>query len=79
MLAVFYCALAKQCESKRNYKEAKKSLLSAQSYYATFRPINLKTELYIRVGKIRKASAVLEAEYAVNPTPQLAKIYISFK
>ncbi|NSX83827.1 heme biosynthesis protein HemY, partial [Wolbachia endosymbiont of Atemnus politus] len=78
MLAVLYCALAKQYESKGNYKEAVKSLFRAQSYCATFQPVNyLKAELYIRLGKIRKASAVLEAEYTVNPTPQLAKIYIS--
>ncbi|WCR58218.1 heme biosynthesis protein HemY [Wolbachia endosymbiont of Ctenocephalides felis wCfeJ] len=78
MLAVLYCALAKQYESKENYKEAIKSLFRAQSYCATFQPINyLKAELYIRLGKIRKASAVLETEYTVNPTSQLAKIYIS--
>ncbi|OWZ25164.1 heme biosynthesis protein HemY [Wolbachia endosymbiont of Wuchereria bancrofti] len=78
MLAVFYCALAKQYESKGNFKEAVKSLFRAQSYCVTFQPINyLKAELYIRLGKIRKASAVLEAEYTVNPTPQSAKIYIS--
>lgn len=78
MFAVFYCALAKQYESKGDFKGAIKSLLRAQSYYATFRPINyLKVELYIKLGKIRKASAVLEAEYAVNPTPQSAKMYIN--
>lgn len=78
MVAVFYCALAKQYESKGDFKGAIKSLLRAQSYYATFRPINyLKAELYIKLGKIRKASAVLEAEYAVNPTPQSAKMYIN--
>ncbi|CAG5057214.1 unnamed protein product [Parnassius apollo] len=37
----------------------------------------LYAELYIKLGKIRKASAVLEAEYAVNPTPQSAKMYIN--
>ncbi|MDR2831941.1 MAG: heme biosynthesis protein HemY [Rickettsiales bacterium] len=78
MFAVFYCALAKQYESRGNFKEAIKSLFRAQNYYATFQPINyLKAELYIKLGKIRKASAVLEAEYTVNPTPQSAKIYIS--
>ncbi|NUY39267.1 heme biosynthesis protein HemY [Wolbachia endosymbiont of Litomosoides brasiliensis] len=78
MFAVFYCALAKQYERKGNFKEAVKSLFRAQGYCATFQPINyLKAELYIRLGKIRKASAVLEAEYIVNPTPQSAKIYIS--
>lgn len=78
MFAVFYCALAKQYESKGDFKGAIKSLFRAQSYYATFRPINyLKVELYIKLGKIRKASAVLEAEYAVNPTPQSAKMYIN--
>ncbi|MDM8334822.1 heme biosynthesis protein HemY [Wolbachia pipientis] len=78
MLAVFYCALAKQYESKGNLKEAIKSLFRAQSYCETFQPINyLKAELYIRLGKIKKASAILETEYTVNPTPQLAKIYIS--
>lgn len=78
MFAVFYCALAKQYESKGDFKGAIKSLFRAQSYYATFRSINyLKAELYIKLGKIRKASAVLEAEYAVNPTPQSAKMYIN--
>ncbi|QKX02996.1 heme biosynthesis protein HemY [Wolbachia endosymbiont of Litomosoides sigmodontis] len=77
MLAVFYCALAKQYKSKGNFKEAMKSLFKAQDYYATFQPINyLKAELYILLGKIRKASAVLEAEYIANPTPQSAKVYI---
>ncbi len=66
MLAVFYCALAKQYESKGNYKEAIKSLFRAQNHCATFQPINyLKAKLYIKLGKIRKASAVLEAEYTV--------------
>uniref|UniRef100_A0A1B0FE29 F-ATPase gamma subunit n=1 Tax=Glossina morsitans morsitans TaxID=37546 RepID=A0A1B0FE29_GLOMM len=75
MFAVFYCALAKQYESKGNFKEAIKSLFS---YSAIFQPINyLKAELYIKHGKIRKASAVLEAEYTVNPTPQSAKMYIN--
>ncbi|GFT88651.1 heme biosynthesis protein HemY [Nephila pilipes] len=78
MFAVFYCALAKQYEIKGDFKGAIKSLFRAQSYYATFRPINyLKVELYIKLGKIRKASTVLEAEYAVNPTPQSAKMYIN--
>ncbi|MFP3033750.1 MAG: heme biosynthesis protein HemY [Wolbachia sp.] len=78
MFAVFYCALAKQYESKGNFKEAIKSLFRAQRYSAIFQPINyLKAELYIKLGKIRKASAVLEAEYTVNPTPQSAKIYIN--
>ncbi len=78
MFAVFYCALAKQYESKGNFKEAIKSLFRAQRYSAIFQPINyLKAELYIKLGKIRKASAVLEAEYTVNPTPQSAKMYIN--
>ncbi len=78
MFAVFYCALAKQYESKGNFKEAIKSLFRAQRYSAIFQPINyLKAELYINLGKIRKASAVLEAEYTVNPTPQSAKMYIN--
>ncbi|MFP3027638.1 MAG: tetratricopeptide repeat protein, partial [Wolbachia sp.] len=78
MFAVFYCALAKQYESKGNFKEAIKSLFRAQRYSAIFQPINyLKAELYIKLGKIRKASAVLEAEYAVNPTSQSAKMYIN--
>ncbi|QOD38391.1 heme biosynthesis protein HemY [Candidatus Wolbachia massiliensis] len=78
MFAVFYCALARQYESKGNFKEAIKALFRAQSYCVTFQPINyLKAELYIRLGKIRKASALLEAEYTVNPTPQSAKIYIN--
>ncbi|WP_425383495.1 heme biosynthesis protein HemY [Wolbachia endosymbiont (group A) of Melieria omissa] len=78
MFAVFYCALAKQYESKGNFKEAIKSLFGAQRYSAIFQPINyLKAELYIKLGKIRKASAVLEAEYTVNPTPQSAKMYIN--
>lgn len=78
MFAVFYCALAKQYESKENFKEAIKSLFRAQRYSAIFQPINyLKAELYIKLGKIRKASAVLEAEYTVNPTPQSAKMYIN--
>ncbi|WP_264374352.1 heme biosynthesis protein HemY [Wolbachia endosymbiont (group A) of Platycheirus albimanus] len=78
MFAVFYCALAKQYESKGNFKEAIKSLFRAQRYSAIFQPINyLKAELYIKLGKIRKASAVLEAEYKVNPTPQSAKMYIN--
>ncbi|MDR2547888.1 MAG: heme biosynthesis protein HemY [Rickettsiales bacterium] len=78
MLAVFYCALAKQYESKGNYKEAIKSLFRAQNHCATFQPINyLKAKLYIKLGKVRKASAVLEAEYTVNPTPESAKIYIN--
>ncbi|BFD47636.1 MAG: hypothetical protein DMENIID0003_07100 [Wolbachia endosymbiont of Sergentomyia squamirostris] len=78
MFAVFYCALAKQYESKGNFKEAIKSLFRAQRYSAIFQPINyLKAELYIKFGKIRKASAVLEAEYTVNPTPQSAKMYIN--
>ncbi|WP_341811442.1 heme biosynthesis protein HemY [Wolbachia endosymbiont (group A) of Oxytorus armatus] len=78
MFAVFYCALAKQYESKGNFKEAIKSLFRAQRYSAIFQPINyLKAELYIKLGKIRKVSAVLEAEYTVNPTPQSAKMYIN--
>ncbi|WP_341822010.1 heme biosynthesis protein HemY [Wolbachia endosymbiont (group A) of Ischnus inquisitorius] len=78
MFAVFYCALAKQYEGKGNFKEAIKSLFRAQRYSAIFQPINyLKAELYIKLGKIRKASAVLEAEYTVNPTPQSAKMYIN--
>lgn len=78
MFAVFYCALAKQYESKGNFKEAIKSLFRAQRYSAIFQPINyLKAELYIKLGKIRKASAVLETEYTVNPTPQSAKMYIN--
>ncbi|WP_341818127.1 heme biosynthesis protein HemY [Wolbachia endosymbiont (group A) of Andrena fulva] len=78
MFAVFYCALAKQYESKGDFKEAIKSLFRAQRYSAIFQPINyLKAELYIKLGKIRKASAVLEAEYTVNPTPQSAKMYIN--
>ncbi|WP_353285828.1 heme biosynthesis protein HemY [Wolbachia endosymbiont (group A) of Rhorus exstirpatorius] len=78
MFAVFYCALGKQYESKGNFKEAIKSLFRAQRYSAIFQPINyLKAELYIKLGKIRKASAVLEAEYTVNPTPQSAKMYIN--
>lgn len=78
MFAVFYCALAKQYESKGNFKEAIKSLFRAQRYSAIFQPINyLKAELYIKLGKIRKASAVLEAKYTVNPTPQSAKMYIN--
>ncbi|WP_168463809.1 heme biosynthesis protein HemY [Wolbachia endosymbiont of Ctenocephalides felis wCfeT] len=78
MFAVFYCALAKQHENKGNFNEAIKSLFKAQSYHATFQPINyLKAELYIKLGKIRKASTVLEEEYERNPTPQIAKLYIS--
>ncbi|CCF78485.1 membrane-bound protoheme IX biogenesis protein He mY [Wolbachia endosymbiont of Onchocerca ochengi] len=78
MLAVFYCASAKQYENKGNYKKALRSLFKAQSYCAAFQPINyLRAELYIKLGKIRKASVVLEEEYTVNPTPQSAKIYIS--
>ncbi|MDD9331917.1 MAG: heme biosynthesis protein HemY [Wolbachia sp.] len=78
MFTVFYCALAREYESKGNFKEAIKSLLRAQSYCATFQPISyLKAELYIKLGKIRKASAVLEAEYEINPNPQVAKLYIS--
>ncbi|QJT94238.1 heme biosynthesis protein HemY [Wolbachia endosymbiont of Diaphorina citri] len=77
MLSVFYCALASQCESKGNFKEAIKSLFKAQSCCADFQPINyLKAELYIKLEKIRKASAVLEEEYRVNPTPQSARMYI---
>ncbi|WP_353287349.1 heme biosynthesis protein HemY [Wolbachia endosymbiont (group B) of Gerris lacustris] len=77
ILAVFYCALAKQHESKGNFKEAVKSLFKAQHHCAVFQPINyLKAELYIKLGKIKKASAVLEEEYAVNPTPQSARMYI---
>ncbi|MFP3023553.1 MAG: heme biosynthesis protein HemY [Wolbachia sp.] len=76
-LAVFYCALARQCESKGNFKEAVKHLFKAQHHCAAFRPINyLKAELYIKLGKIRKASVVLEEEYTVNPTPQSARMYI---
>ncbi|MCX3064657.1 tetratricopeptide repeat protein [Wolbachia endosymbiont of Drosophila pseudotakahashii] len=78
IFAVFYCALAKQYESKGNFKEAIKSLFRAQRYSAIFQPINyLKAELYIKLGKITKASAVLEAEYTVNPTPQSSKMYIN--
>lgn len=78
MFAVFYCALAGQYENKGNFKEAMKSLFRAQSCYATFQPVNyLKAELYIKLGKIRKASTVLEAEYEVNPTVQVANLYIS--
>ncbi|QCB62279.1 heme biosynthesis protein HemY [Wolbachia endosymbiont of Drosophila mauritiana] len=77
MLAVFYCALAKQYESKGNFKEAIKSLLRAQGCCTAFQPINyLKAELYIKLGRIKKAFAVLEEEYAVNPTPQSARMYI---
>ncbi|MGL9757737.1 MAG: tetratricopeptide repeat protein [Wolbachia sp.] len=77
MLAVFYCALAKQYESKGSFHKAIDHLAKAQSYYATFQPINyLKAELYIKLEKIRKASVVLEEEYMVNPTPQSAKMYI---
>lgn len=77
MLAIFYCALARQCKSKGNFKEAIKSLFRAQSFCAAFQPINyLKAELYVKLGKIKKASAVMEEEYAVNPTPQSARMYI---
>ncbi|QUI60198.1 heme biosynthesis protein HemY [Wolbachia endosymbiont of Spodoptera picta] len=77
MLAVFYCALAKQYESKGSFYKAIDYLAKAQSYYATFQPINyLKAELYIKLEKIRKASTVLEEEYRVNPTPQSARMYI---
>ncbi|RDD35644.1 tetratricopeptide repeat protein [Wolbachia endosymbiont of Cylisticus convexus] len=77
MLAVFYCALARQYESKGNFKGAIRHLFKAQHHCAAFRPINyLKAELYIKLEKIRKASAVLEKEYTVNPTPQLARMYI---
>ncbi|APR98939.1 heme biosynthesis protein HemY [Wolbachia endosymbiont of Folsomia candida] len=78
MFAVFYCALARQYENKGNFKEAIKSLFRAQSCYAAFQPVNyLKAELYIKLGKIRKASAVLEAEYEISPTAQAANLYIS--
>lgn len=77
MLAVFYCTLAKQYESKGSFYKAIDYLAKAQSYYATFQPINyLKAELYIKLEKIRKASTVLEEEYRVNPTPQSARMYI---
>ncbi|WP_425384178.1 tetratricopeptide repeat protein [Wolbachia endosymbiont (group B) of Eupithecia inturbata] len=77
MLAVFYCALAKQYESKGSFYKAIDYLAKAQSHYATFQPINyLKAELYIKLEKIRKASTVLEEEYRVNPTPQSARMYI---
>lgn len=78
MFAVFYCALARQYESKGNLKDALKSVFRAQSHNPAFQPINyLKTDLYIKLGKIKKASAILEAEYEINPNPQVAKLYIS--
>ncbi|WP_253300148.1 heme biosynthesis protein HemY [Wolbachia endosymbiont of Chironomus riparius] len=78
MLAALYCALAREYESKGDLKQAIKSVFIAQSNYAAFQPINyLKAEFYTKLGKIRKASAVLEEEYELNPTPQIAKLYIS--
>jgi HemY protein len=78
MFAVFYCALARQYENKGNFKEAMKYLFRAQSCYAAFQPVNyLKAELYTKLGKIRKASELLETEYEISPTPQAAKLYIS--
>lgn len=78
MLATFYCALAREHEKNGGIKEAIKSVLKAQSCYITFRPINyLKAELYIKLAKVKKASEVLEAEYEINPTPQIARLYMS--
>lgn len=78
MLATFYCALAREYENRGNFKDAIKSLFRAQNCQTTFRPINyLKAELYIKLEKMKKACEVLEAEYEANPTPQIAKLYIS--
>ncbi|VVC31023.1 Hypothetical protein CINCED_3A002981 [Cinara cedri] len=78
MLATFYCALAREYEKGGYFKEAIKSVLRAQSCHITFRPINyLKAELYIKLAKVRKASEVLEAEYKINPSPQIARLYMS--
>lgn len=78
MLATFYCALAREYEKRGDFKEAMKSVLKAQSCGITFQPINyLKAELYIKLAKVKKASEVLEAEYEINPTPQIARLYMS--
>ncbi|WCR53563.1 MAG: hypothetical protein PG981_000585 [Wolbachia endosymbiont of Ctenocephalides orientis wCori] len=78
VFAIFYCALARQYESKGNLKDAIKSVFRAQSHHRAFQPINyLKAELYVKLGKLRKASAILETEYKINPNPQVAKLYIS--
>lgn len=77
MLATFYCALAREYEKRGDFKEAIKFVLRAQSCYITFRPINyLKAELYIKLAKVKKASEVLEVEYEINPTPQIARLYM---
>ncbi|MDN5247824.1 MAG: heme biosynthesis protein HemY [Wolbachia endosymbiont of Tyrophagus putrescentiae] len=78
MLAVLYCALAKEYGEKGNYKDAIKFLFKAQNHCANFRPINyLKAEFYSKLGKIRKACTILEIEYEANPTPQAARLYMS--
>ncbi|MBV0899310.1 MAG: heme biosynthesis protein HemY [Wolbachia endosymbiont of Fragariocoptes setiger] len=78
ILAPLYCALARDYENSGNIKEAIKSVLRAENYNNSFQPINyLKAEFYINLGKIRKASDVLEKEYGKNPTPQVAKLYLN--